>query len=108
MIDLRRCRKVVTQIIQLRIGRRDQVRIESSQLNFAFPLMANEIVGWGKWHRDQSQNYRDTPENHCLAQNVDPWRKMRNRREEGYSTGTGRSHKTDWHLLKRPVIKQIQ
>jgi len=54
-------RKIMTQIIQFRIGWCDQVRVEPSVLNFAFPLISEKLVAWDERQRDQSQDYRDAP-----------------------------------------------
>jgi hypothetical protein len=100
--------EVVTQVIQLRIRWRDDIRIKSSQLRLAFPLVTGEIVGRRKRQRNQSQNYRDAPKDYRLAPEVNLWREMRKRREESDSAGERRSDKADGHLLERPVVKKIQ
>ena len=51
----------MTQVIQFRIGRRDQIGIESGLLNFAFPLVTEQLVAWDERQCDQSQDYRDAP-----------------------------------------------
>src|SRR5438270_13729610 len=51
---------------ELRIVRRVDVRIESSLLDFSFPLVTPEIVAGLERQRDQTQSDHDPPENSFL------------------------------------------
>ena len=117
MIDFGGRRKIPAQLIQLGIGRRNQIRIETGMLNFAFPLVAKKIVSRNEWQRDQTQNDRKRPKQDRLLSQCDVdlvrhretvlCRKVGNRREIRYSAKKCRSDKIHRHSLKRPVIEEI-
>ena len=51
----------MTQAIQFRIARRDDVGIESGVLDFAFPLVTEKLVARDERQCDQPQDYRGAP-----------------------------------------------
>ena len=92
----------------MRIGRRDEIGIQSGVLNFAFPLVADKIVARRKWERDQSQDYRNAPKQDRLFSQRDVDRKIRNCGQIGRAAEKRGRDKLYRHRLKRPIIEQIE
>src|SRR5206468_11334749 len=100
--------KIVPQLIQFGIGRRDHVRIESGALNFSFPLVAEKIVAGCERQRDQSQDDRDRPKQDRLFSQRDVDRKIGNCSEISNSAEKRRCDELYRHRLERPVVEEIK
>ena len=108
MINFCGLRKIVAQIIQFRIGRRDQVGIEPGMLNFAFPLVAEKLITRDKRQRDQSQDYRERPKQNRLVswRNVDF--KIGNCGKISSATEKCGRDELYRHRFERPIVEEIQ
>src|SRR5690242_314171 len=108
MINFGCLREFAPQSVQFGIGRRNSIRIKARLLDFAVPLITNQIVRGRERKRDQAQDYGDAPKYNRLPANTELRRKVRNCREKSDAGGKCGPDEGHWHLLKRPVVKKIQ
>src|SRR5947209_14125046 len=108
MVNFRRFRKVAPQIVEVGIRWRNSIRVEARSLDFAVPLITNQVIRGRERERNQSQNYRDAPECNRLSAKTELRCKMRNGRNKNDAGGKCGSNESDRHLFKRPIVKKIQ
>src|SRR5205807_9704962 len=64
-------RKIISKLVEFRIVRRDQVRVKSGALDFAFPLITPKIVARRERQRDKTESDSHSPEKDRLLPRSD-------------------------------------
>src|SRR5688572_27593296 len=103
MIDLTPGGKLGANRLQLRIIRRMDVRIETSLLDFSFPLVAPKIISRFQRQHDQPQDDRDAPEDRALPPKTDTRGKVRDGNKVGDPTQHPGGDEFYGHFLELPV-----
>ena len=108
MVDLLPVRKFLPDSFERRVVRRVYVRIETSPLNFSFPLVSPEIVAGRERQRDQAQDDDDQPKDDRLRARILDHAEFCDGAEIRDPAEHRRGHEFHWHRFERPIIEKIQ
>ncbi len=108
MVDFVPIREVGAEVVERGIVGRLHVGIEVRVLNFAFPLVAPEIVSGFDGEGDKAEEDGDAPEEQRLGAEGERGREVGDGEEEGDPASEGTGDEADGHFRQGPIVEEIE